>query len=58
MLRIGLSFLNEEPDENLHISFPLLQKFLFFSPVEEAGSHCLTNMGSSLEMLEETSRFG
>lgn len=32
------------------------RSFSFFSPVEEAGSHCLTNVSFSLEMLEETSR--
>lgn len=58
MLRIGLSFLNEEPDENLQIKFSSLQKFLFFSPAEAAGSRCLTNMDFSSEMLEETSRLG
>lgn len=58
MLRIRLSFLNEEPDENLQINFSLLQKFLFLCPVEEARSHCLTNADFSLEMLEETSRLG
>lgn len=58
MLRIRLSFLNEEPDENLQINFSLLQKFLFLSPVEEARSHCLTNTDFSLEMLEKTSRLG
>lgn len=43
MLRIGLSSLNAEPDENLKINFSLLQKFLFFSPAEEAGNRCLTS---------------
>lgn len=43
MLRIGLSSLNAEPDENLQINFSLLQKFLFFSPAEEAGNRCLTS---------------
>lgn len=30
MLRIGLGFLNEEPDENLQTNLSLSQKFLFF----------------------------
>lgn len=57
MLRIGLCFLNEEPDENLQINFSLLHEFLF-SPVEEAGTQCLTNTDFSLEILEETSGLG